>query len=413
MDLDAYRRTADRFITELMREYYRHYAGLKDSFEIDAIYAAHEGLFTRDAVQALRDLDARSTEDGDERRRARMLLDFAVEGYVGAATKAVEEELAGAEAALTIELGDERIGFREGPVVQANEADPGRRAEIEPALLTATDEGLGSHSRERDELPAHARARAAPDARDRLRRAAPRRPAPLLSGVAPIGGWDDYVTLFHEGGHTEHSANVDPELPFEFRRLGDNSISETYAFLLQHLVEDPEWLSRRLGVEDPSGLVAHAKAQRLVYLRRYAGVGARGPSAPVPARAVRAGVVRVARGRGRPAEAVARRPAPRRGRAARGADRRAPALRCRARRPRAEQQLGLSAAHGRADPHQVDVELNQDPRRGTPGVSGQCEQDVLGADALGAQHGRLPPGAVDRFTGRTGERQLVYRILDP
>jgi hypothetical protein len=88
MDLDAYRRTADRFITELMREYYRHYAGLKDSFEIEAIYAAHEGLSTRDAVQALRELDARITEDGDERRRGRMLLDFAVEGYVGAATKA-------------------------------------------------------------------------------------------------------------------------------------------------------------------------------------------------------------------------------------------------------------------------------------------------------------------------------------
>ena len=96
-------------------------------------------------------------------------------------------------------------------------------------------------------------------------------PGEVYLVVAPIGGWDDYVTLFHEGGHTEHGANVNPELPFEFRRLGDNSISETYAFLLQHLVEDPEWLSRRLGVEDPSELVAHAKAQRLVYLRRYAG----------------------------------------------------------------------------------------------------------------------------------------------
>ena len=375
MDLDAYRRTADRFITELMREYYRHYAGLKDSFEIDAIYAAHEGLFTRDAVQALRELDARSTEDGDERRRARMLLDFAVEGYVGAATKAVEEELAGAEAALTIEVGDELVGFREGPVVQANEADPGRRAEIERALLTATDEGLGSHYRERIErqhacatelgwssyaamcehckgidlgglseqtaafsaasetsyprmlepelrrtlgigfaelrradLPRFFRAagldRHFPSARltesfaDTMRGlgidvsgqdgvtfdigsrpnksprafcAPVRVPGEVYLVVAPIGGWDDYVTLFHEGGHTEHSANVDPELPFEFRRLGDNSISETYAFLLQHLVEDPEWLSLRLGVEDPSELVAHAKAQRLVYLRRYAG----------------------------------------------------------------------------------------------------------------------------------------------
>ena len=110
MDLDAYRRTAESFITELMREYYRHYAGLKDSFEIEAIYASHQGLFTLDAVHALRELDGRITEDGDARRRARMMLDFAVEGYVGESTKAVEEELARAEAALTIEVGEERIG---------------------------------------------------------------------------------------------------------------------------------------------------------------------------------------------------------------------------------------------------------------------------------------------------------------
>jgi hypothetical protein len=375
MDLDAYRRTAESFITELMREYYRHYAGLKDSFEIEAIYASHQGLFTRDAVHALRELDGRITEDGDARRRARMMLDFAVEGYVGESTKAVEEELARAEAALTIEVGEERIGFREAPVVQANAADPVRRAEIERALLTATDEGLGSHYRERIErqhacatelgwtsyaamcehckgidlralagqtatfahdsagsyprvlepellrtlgigfaelrrsdLPRFFRApgldRYFPSARltesfqetmrglgiDLTRQdgvtfdiesrpnksprafcAPVRVPGEVYLVVAPIGGWDDYVTLFHEGGHTEHSANVDPELPFEFRRLGDNSISETYAFLLQHLVEDPEWLSRRLAVDDPSELVAHAKAQRLVYLRRYAG----------------------------------------------------------------------------------------------------------------------------------------------
>jgi hypothetical protein len=65
--------------------------------------------------------------------------------------KAIEEELARAEAALTIEAGDERIGFREAPVVQANAADPSRRAEIERAVLTATDEGLGGHYRERIE----------------------------------------------------------------------------------------------------------------------------------------------------------------------------------------------------------------------------------------------------------------------
>jgi hypothetical protein len=64
---------------------------------------------------------------------------------------------------------------------------------------------------------------------------------------------------------------VDPGLAFEFRHLGDNSVTEAYAFLLEGLVEDPEWLRRTLGVEDADGrLAGHARAQRLVLLRRYA-----------------------------------------------------------------------------------------------------------------------------------------------
>lgn len=375
MDLDAYRQSAETFTTELMREYYRHYAGLQDTFEIEPIYARHADLFTRDSVEALRDFEARAPGNGDEHRQTRMLLDFAVEGYVGEATKVVEEELARTEAALTIEVGDDRLGYREAPVAQANEADAGRRAEIERALLAATEQQLGRHHRElierqhacavelgwasyvdmcehckgialralSEQTAAFADASASsyprvlePELRrtlgigmDELRRAdlprffraseqdryfpaagltesftqtmrglgidvstqtgvtfdigsrphksprafcAPVRvPGEVYLVVAPVGGRDDYATLFHEGGHTEHTANVDPGLPFEFRCLGDNSISETYAFLLQHLVEDPEWLSRRLGVEDAGELVSHARAQRLVYLRRYAG----------------------------------------------------------------------------------------------------------------------------------------------
>jgi hypothetical protein len=89
--------------------------------------------------------------------------------------------------------------------------------------------------------------------------------------IAPVGGRDDFSALFHEAGHTEHYAHVDPRLPFEFRYLGDNSITEAFAFLLQHLVEDPVWLERRLGVPDPAAAIAYARANKLVYLRRYAG----------------------------------------------------------------------------------------------------------------------------------------------
>jgi len=375
MDLDAYRDAAETFITELTREHYRHYAGLQDTFEIKPIYERHRDLFTRESIEALRDLDARAPATGDRHRRARMLLDFAVEGYVGEVTKAVEEELAHTEASLTIEAGGERVGFREAPVRQANEPDAGKRAEIEAALLAATDEKLGPFHRElierqhacatelgwnsyvdmcehckgidlralSEQTAAFARNSAAsyprvlePELRrtlgiemSELRRAdlprffraaeqdrhfpaqrltqsfldtmrglgidvstqpgvtfdigprpnksprafcAPVRvPGEVYLVVAPVGGRDDYAALFHEGGHTEHLAGVDAALPFEFRLLGDHSISETYAFLMQHLVENPEWLARHLNIDDASELTAHARAHRLVYLRRYSG----------------------------------------------------------------------------------------------------------------------------------------------
>jgi hypothetical protein len=94
-------------------------------------------------------------------------------------------------------------------------------------------------------------------------------PGEVYLVIAPVGGREDFAALFHEGGHTAHFANVGATLPFEFRLLGDNAITEAYAFLFQHLIEDPEWLRRRLGVDDSSALAAYARANRLVYLRRY------------------------------------------------------------------------------------------------------------------------------------------------
>lgn len=375
MDLDAYRHSAETFLTELTAEHYRHYAGLQDTFELEPIYERHRDLFKRESIEALRDHDARASANDDQRRQARMLLDFAVEGYVGEATKAVEEELASTEAALTIDVAGERVGFREAPVLQANEPDSGRRAEIEAGLLAATEEQLGPFHRElierqhasatelgwtsyvdmcehckgidlkslseqaaaftrnsddgyprvlepelrrtlgigmselrRSDLPRFFRAaeqdRYFPAERltqsflDTMRglgidvstqagvtfdigprpNKSPRAfcspvrvPDEVYLVVAPVGGRDDYAVLFHEGGHTEHFANVDRALPFEFRYLGDNSVTETYAFLMQHLVENPEWLARHLNIDDASELAAHARAYRLVYLRRYTG----------------------------------------------------------------------------------------------------------------------------------------------
>ncbi len=373
MDIEAYRRSAESFVSALTAEYYRHYAGLKDSYEIEPIYARHSELFGAGAIEDLRGRAAAAAPGGEERRRVMMLLDFAVEGHIGQATKHTEEQLAAREAALVIDADGQQLPFRQSAVVQANEPDPSRREAIEQARLEAIDEHLAPLHRELIErqhalagelgyvsyrelcedckqldlaaLHAQTEAFAArtevsyPHVVDpelertvgfglaRLRRADLPRffRAPDLDGqfpaaallpsfratmgdlgfdvesqpgvrldvaqrpkksprafcapvrvpdevylvLAPVGGRDDFSVLFHEAGHTEHYANVDPALAFEFRHLGDNAVTEAFAFLLQHLIEDPHWLARHLGIDDAEAIAGYARAYRLVYLRRY------------------------------------------------------------------------------------------------------------------------------------------------
>jgi hypothetical protein len=87
--------------------------------------------------------------------------------------------------------------------------------------------------------------------------------------MARVGGRDDYEILMHEAGHAQHYARVAPELPVEARYLGDNSVTEGFAFLFQHLVSAPDWLAATLEVSEPGPLIRHSRATRLLMLRRY------------------------------------------------------------------------------------------------------------------------------------------------
>jgi hypothetical protein len=88
--------------------------------------------------------------------------------------------------------------------------------------------------------------------------------------IRPLGGREDYSALFHEAGHAEHYANVDRSLDFPFRWLGDNSVTESHAFLLEHLLSDAGWLERVLSREYPVDYLRLAFFERLMMLRRYA-----------------------------------------------------------------------------------------------------------------------------------------------
>ena len=87
--------------------------------------------------------------------------------------------------------------------------------------------------------------------------------------IQPIGGPDDWRALFHEGGHTEHFAHTSRELSMEEKRLGDNAVTEGWAMLLQHLTDEPGWLSRRLDFPRPREYAAEGAAGLLFFVRRY------------------------------------------------------------------------------------------------------------------------------------------------
>lgn len=90
--------------------------------------------------------------------------------------------------------------------------------------------------------------------------------------MRPQGGHKDYRTFWHELGHAMHFATPSRDLPFEARWLGDNSVTEGFAMLWDHLTMDPDWLARYTGLGSGQirELVGELAVQELHLVRRYA-----------------------------------------------------------------------------------------------------------------------------------------------
>ena len=380
-DLDEYRREAEVFLEEIDREYYLQGAGHKPDLAVEPIYERHGGLFERESVDRVGEARRRCEGarqpgpfgDDAEEARLRYLHQFALDGHLGAITRDLEARTADLEASLEVEVGGEAIPYRMAPVVQANEPDSERRAEIEAARNAVLAERLNPlHLEELERshaactalgwpsyLDAYSDVRAldlralarrvddfvatteagyprtvdpelartvgrrlgelrrsdlarffrashldslfpaeamVPALRDTLAGlgidldaqsnvtldtearptksprafcSTPRVPEEVYLVLPPIGGREDYAALFHEAGHVEHYGCTDAELAFEFRHLGDNGVTESFAFLLEGLTANGEWLARFLGVDEAEAAIEHARAARLVMLRRY------------------------------------------------------------------------------------------------------------------------------------------------
>ena len=97
-------------------------------------------------------------------------------------------------------------------------------------------------------------------------------PGEIYLVMNPQGGWIDLETLFHEMGHVLGHAFTSPDLPaVEKDFFTSNTLSETYAFLLQNMCFSPLVLEQDLGLSSSAiEEVSFYKALKdLSVFRRY------------------------------------------------------------------------------------------------------------------------------------------------
>jgi hypothetical protein len=89
--------------------------------------------------------------------------------------------------------------------------------------------------------------------------------------LRPHGGQTDWNTFLHELGHALHFAYMRPDHPMEFRWMGDNSVTEGYAMLFDHLTQDAGWLWRYTGLDKKTSpaFLRSGGFEELHFLRRY------------------------------------------------------------------------------------------------------------------------------------------------
>jgi hypothetical protein len=88
--------------------------------------------------------------------------------------------------------------------------------------------------------------------------------------IRPVGGQSDYQAMLHEAGHAQHYGWTSSTLQAEFKYTGDYALSETYAFLFNHLPTESVWLAGTLKFTNSKDFMRSAILTRLQLVRRYA-----------------------------------------------------------------------------------------------------------------------------------------------
>jgi len=140
-ELESIRGRADRFLAELLDEWYMHYAGHKDSLDIAEIYDRYPELTSLENATALG-----ASVDGD--RTIRELWHFGCSEYLANLTKKHSEQIAALEASVEADVNGEQVGFRMLRPAMANEPDRDKRRALEQARNELTEEHMNPVYRE-------------------------------------------------------------------------------------------------------------------------------------------------------------------------------------------------------------------------------------------------------------------------
>jgi hypothetical protein len=375
--LDRLRQGGEAFMQEISREYYLAHSGQKPTAELQPVYARHAEILGPDALELTLEAFKGSAEGSEERRSARLLLDWQAESQSSRQLAALDERAIAWESSAVVRVDHGReIPFESVAIELANSTDAAERHMIETARGKVVESELAPirrehFQRERDiteelglapnynatfellsgvsladlkaecqqflrdtqslwdeVLPGFAKrvlgmsaselTRADALALFRAREFDASFPArhmessirkqvqemgidPLASGritldtgdrpgkrsrafcapvripeevylvLRPHGGQSDWMTFLHELGHSLHFAYMRPDLPFEYRWLGDNSITEGYAMLFDHRMKDSGWLKRytELGAAQLPAFTRTMGFEELHFLRRY------------------------------------------------------------------------------------------------------------------------------------------------
>ena len=89
--------------------------------------------------------------------------------------------------------------------------------------------------------------------------------------LKPRGGQQDYQTILHEAGHTEHFAHTKNDLAYELKHMGGHAGSETYAVLFEYLTTSEAWLTdiAHLAPDVAHDFTHELLEQKMFMFRRY------------------------------------------------------------------------------------------------------------------------------------------------